>query len=193
MADNDCTQTNGTRRGHTVAQGIRLHGKSLQARVKVAGRTALRSFAVETPLRDIERWRQIARGQLLDDGRFDEDTAAYYGRNLLTAVQTLPPIGTHPQAFVYFIQAGPYLKIGVARNPFERMADLQTSHPEDLRLVGAILCLTPHAVEGALHRRFLDRRKRGEWFALDVRLVAFVQDVQAGRIQESDCVRKQPT
>jgi hypothetical protein len=192
MADIDSTDPVIPKRSawRPVAEGIRRTGRSFQARVKVHRRTACRSFPIDTPLPEIERWRQIARGQLLDDGRFDENTSAHYRRNLLPLVEALPAIGIHPQAFVYAIQAGSFIKIGIARNPFERLADIQTAHPEDLRLVAALPCLTPRAVEGALHRLFVNRRKRGEWFALDVKLCAFLRDMRDGRITEADLLSR---
>src|SRR4051812_12804539 len=66
---------------------------------------------------------------------------------------------------VYFIQqgwSGP-VKIGVARSPQRRMAELQTASPYVLRLLGVV----PHGgtpLEGELHQRHAVDRLYGEWF-----------------------------
>jgi hypothetical protein len=65
---------------------------------------------------------------------------------------------------VYFIQAGEGgpVKIGFANNPYERVAGLQTGHPEVLRL--RAIMPGSAADEAALHQRFSGTRIRGEWF-----------------------------
>lgn len=136
----------------------------------------------------IQRWREIARGKLLDDGRFDATEHDRYAHNLLPALENLPPIEPN-QCYLYFIQAGPFVKVGFSRNPMGRMADLQTSHPNDLQLVAAMACGRASITESAVHRRFLHRRARGEWFALDVELAAFIADVRAQRVSEDTLAR----
>lgn len=66
--------------------------------------------------------------------------------------------------WLYFIQAGSGpVKIGVARNPIERIATLQTAHYERLRILGCMW--SSRSYEGHLHRRFAAHRVSGEWFA----------------------------
>ncbi len=62
----------------------------------------------------------------------------------------------------YFIQSGSAgaIKIGISGDPRRRMADLQTAHPEKLRLLGIL----EGDCERELHKRFKDHRKEGEWF-----------------------------
>lgn len=65
---------------------------------------------------------------------------------------------------VYMIQAGKGgpVKIGVGYNPKARLAGIQTSHYETLRIIrlfdGGI------GEERALHARYASLRMRGEWF-----------------------------
>lgn len=66
--------------------------------------------------------------------------------------------------FVYFIQAGEDgpIKIGVATEPFKRLAELQTGNPARLRIVAIVEGDT--GMERALHDRFAEHRLEGEWF-----------------------------
>lgn len=69
--------------------------------------------------------------------------------------------------FVYFLGIGdPYLthvKVGFTRkNPFARMAGLQTGCPFRMRMVGFVF--GNEAMEAELHDVLRDSRKEGEWF-----------------------------
>jgi hypothetical protein len=78
--------------------------------------------------------------------------------------------------FVYFIktQARPAMvKIGKAKDPTERLADMQTGCPYDLVLIGVIKCRSDmHArgVEQRFHHLFRFSRVRGEWFRYSHRI-----------------------
>ncbi len=64
----------------------------------------------------------------------------------------------------YFIQAvvGGPVKIGQSENPWSRVKELQTANSDILHIVH-LSSLT----ESALHTRFKNNRKRGEWFYPD--------------------------
>jgi hypothetical protein len=85
-------------------------------------------------------------------------------------------------SWVYFIQqrceceSAP-IKIGVAKDPFARLASLQTGSPHQLEIVGLID--GDWAVEKEMHRRFADARMEGEWFRPSTALVEFVQSLSA--------------
>ena len=69
--------------------------------------------------------------------------------------------------FVYFIVIGdPYLthvKVGFTRkNPFARMANLQTGCPFKMRMLGYVF--GNEAMEAELHDVLENYRKEGEWF-----------------------------
>ena len=71
--------------------------------------------------------------------------------------------------FVYLIQAGRKgpIKIGVARNVNARMCILQTGNHKELRLIvklGPFTEYYAYKIEGLLHKKFSNRRIRGEWF-----------------------------
>lgn len=65
---------------------------------------------------------------------------------------------------IYAIQAGEGgpVKIGVARNPWARLMDLQIGNAETLRVVEAIEA--PDGNEWLLHNRLKEHSIRGEWF-----------------------------
>lgn len=70
-------------------------------------------------------------------------------------------------AFVYVLQAGAAVKIGVAVNIGARLAALQSGNPLPIAIVGRRkFSSSTDALfaERELHRRFADQRAAGEWF-----------------------------
>jgi len=67
---------------------------------------------------------------------------------------------------LYFIQSvtGGPVKIGVARNPEERLKQHQTGSPFPLRIIKTIKRVSPK-YESELHKRFSSFRLHGEWFS----------------------------
>lgn len=81
--------------------------------------------------------------------------------HLLRSGEMKAPLGTR---YVYFIAAiGGPIKIGLAKVPQERLKDLQTSHPKELRLLAWVIA--DEGKEKEYHLRFADHRLSGEWFA----------------------------
>ncbi len=68
------------------------------------------------------------------------------------------------------------VKIGVAVDPYERLAKLQTANPEDLRFLGYLASESPLQLEAELHRRFRDSHIRGEWFDWSDEILAFAEN-----------------
>lgn len=66
------------------------------------------------------------------------------------------------RGFVYFIGCGEFIKIGFSSRPLDRLRELQTSHPDELEILGTIK--GTRKLEFRLHKRFADLRERGEWF-----------------------------
>lgn len=82
---------------------------------------------------------------------------------------------------IYFVQAGTSgpIKIGYTAGPVSRrLAALQTSHPDRLRLLAEIE--GDRAVEAGLHRRFVAHRRQGEWFAPHPELIEFISVLRPG-------------
>ncbi len=95
------------------------------------------------------------------------------------AVAALTP---HDTAGVYVIQCVPgMVKIGRAHNIAERMRELQTGCPFELKLL-AVLSTNPDD-ESSLHRRFARDRRHGEWFALSPELADAIHTARKGNNQ----------
>lgn len=91
--------------------------------------------------------------------------------HIVSAIAALTDLLQHRRAHkprtptTYLIAAddSPLVKIGyTGGDPMKRLAGLQTGQPATLRLVR----FWPGDYERALHRRFAQHRKRGEWFDL---------------------------
>lgn len=63
---------------------------------------------------------------------------------------------------VYFVRAGDYVKIGLAKDPEKRLVDLQVSNAEYLDLVHIIP--GGRELESYYHEAFKHHHVRGEWF-----------------------------
>jgi hypothetical protein len=78
---------------------------------------------------------------------------------------TFSPIDPPDTAGVYAIECvNGYVKIGRARSISQRMHELQTGCPFELKLL-AILSTDPND-ESAFHKRFAADRRHGEWFVM---------------------------
>jgi hypothetical protein len=90
------------------------------------------------------------------------------------AVTEIDPFSDHP-GYVYFVQGGPFIKIGWSLLLQNRIAALQTGNPYKLELLGAI----PGSIdtEREIHERFKKYRAQGEWFADCKELQDFVRTV----------------
>lgn len=78
---------------------------------------------------------------------------------------------------VYFIRCGSWVKIGAAKNAYERFCHTQVHNPIQLELVGVID--GEFVEEAALHRRFRKHRGRGEWFHISGELEQFLEKLRA--------------
>lgn len=72
--------------------------------------------------------------------------------------------------FLYFINAGPFTKIGLATNPDKRVQELQVGCPikiQKFRLFYAGEEDLAFLLERRLHKFFESKHSSGEWFVLD--------------------------
>jgi hypothetical protein len=80
--------------------------------------------------------------------------------------------------YVYFLQAGPLVKIGRAVDVEDRVRRLQTMHPGPLQVVAAV---PAHAsLETAIQNRFRHLRRNGEWYVLEPELDQFIDRLRTG-------------
>lgn len=122
--------------------------------------------------------------EFLRNNPFDRDGQPLYrlaGRTKLLAEDALThlardfeddPIKT---GHIYFVAAGDAIKIGFTRELKSRIASLQTSAVESLKLLGTIEGTLFE--ERKLHERFAQHRVRGEWFKSSPDLLAFIERV----------------
>jgi len=70
---------------------------------------------------------------------------------------------------VYLIRGnnGKY-KIGIAKNPKERIRQLQTGNSDQLKIIETYESDNASTIEFALHSQYSHVRKTGEWFDLSI-------------------------
>lgn len=97
--------------------------------------------------------------------------------------KTAPPKTPRPrQSKIYFCQAGGPdgpVKIGITVEVAGRLGSLKTGHHDELRLLALVNGTVKD--EKALHRRFAEYRKRGEWFEFGPRLKKYVESLPKPR------------
>jgi predicted GIY-YIG superfamily endonuclease len=90
--------------------------------------------------------------------------------------------------YIYFIQSGyGAIKVGMAKNPEKRLANMQTSIPKSLRLLAAIPLpdrKSARALERELHDLFKDERIRGEWFNRRIVKKGKMKEVFGGTLKQ---------
>ena len=76
---------------------------------------------------------------------------------------------------LYFIQEGTRgnIKIGVSKEPLDRLDALQTGNSSALRLI--FMCnMKNSSVENDIHKIFRNSKIRREWFSPDVEILRFI-------------------
>jgi len=80
--------------------------------------------------------------------------------------------------FVYLMQSGNgYYKIGMSKNPRNRLDDLRRQFPVQIGVVHKIYCKDYRKVEGFLHRKYSSKRAENEWFTLDDEDVEWIKSL----------------
>ena len=83
------------------------------------------------------------------------------------------------RGFVYLLRADNRLyKIGRSKAINERIKQLEIKLPYELELVAFIVVGDMYKVERWLHRKFADKRKRGEWFELEEVDIEFIKAME---------------
>ena len=83
------------------------------------------------------------------------------------------------RSFVYFARAGNKVKIGVSKNPQQRLGSIKTGSSNKVR----IYYVTPGdmALERDLHRLFAADRVNGEWFIYSSQIRGWIEADEAKR------------
>jgi Meiotically Up-regulated Gene 113 (MUG113) protein len=163
MVRSDATRTR-------IERGIRKDRYGYEAYVKAGGQPQrTRRFPPDTSLPTMRRWRAEVRVALGHVGR----------QRSFVPIACPPKKSLDGWCYVYVLQDGDHVKIGRTCDPELRLADLQTAHHRPLTLVCAVPAHA--ALERAIHDRFAHLKQKGEWFALDAALTAFIDAMAAGR------------
>ena len=98
-------------------------------------------------------------------------------------------------SWIYFVESAGCYKIGVATDVQDRLSQIRTHNPHDVRLVAKVKVQnnTVGHVEKALHSYYQPALIRGEWFDLNPREVAgfkLIDSVDAERLDQ--IVKSQP-
>lgn len=69
--------------------------------------------------------------------------------------------------YVYIMKCANYYKIGYSKNPQNRRSTIQTHNPLDVKICALLKTESFIDVEKDLHKYFITKRSRGEWFELE--------------------------
>ena len=90
--------------------------------------------------------------------------------------------------YVYFIQSGyGAIKVGIAKSPEKRMANMQVSIPKPLRLIAKFPMpdrQSARNLEKDLHEAFADEHIRGEWFNRRIVRIGRMKKLFGGTLKE---------
>lgn len=96
---------------------------------------------------------------------------------LITRLKIEGPYQTESSAnYLYLIRKGNSndYKIGISKNPDDRLGALQTSSADKLNLVAYCAHNNAYEVEKAIHNILKDCRITGEWFNLDEEMLVYL-------------------
>ncbi|GAB5505926.1 MAG: hypothetical protein Rhirs2KO_10890 [Rhizobiaceae bacterium] len=129
-----------------------------------------RRGASMSPRTILARWRMHELAEALAEyaDRNNEPTVAALARLYQPKGKQPQPTGSMSEAigYVYMQKHGPDYKIGYTTSLNKRGRQIQLELPREVELVHSILTDDPSGVEAYWHRRFAERRTRGEWFKL---------------------------
>ncbi len=89
--------------------------------------------------------------------------------------------------WVYFIRCEDFIKIGWAKYPLKRMADMQVCNPFPMTLLGVLGPGPMVEIESYVQQEFKEFRARGEWFRYAGKLKEFLDDGGA-RPYDPECI-----
>lgn len=121
---------------------------------------------------------------LINNGYIEKDifTGAYriqpvelFGTKIDPTNRTVSKV----DSFVYLMKIidTPYYKIGIARDPGERIKAFRTQMPLDIDVIYTFFSSDARLAEVYLHLKFVSKRYRGEWFKLSDDDISFVKSI----------------
>lgn len=79
--------------------------------------------------------------------------------------------------YVYLIKSDSYYKIGVSQDVRQRIKQLGTLPPFDIKLICTIRTDSAYNLESQLHEQFEEKRVNGEWFELEDNDVEYIKEL----------------
>lgn len=83
------------------------------------------------------------------------------------------------KSYIYFVQSGNAVKIGISCDPKMRLKSMATSHHGKLILLATMP--GNRSREAALHRKFKTHRIKGEWFQLVPAIIKYIASIKKRR------------
>jgi hypothetical protein len=71
--------------------------------------------------------------------------------------------------YVYMLKAGKFYKVGRSNSIDRRSKELKIQLPEEAEKIHVITTDDPVGIEAYWHKRFVEKRKNGEWFELNTK------------------------
>ena len=96
---------------------------------------------------------------------------------------------------IYLIKSAGRIKIGFSKNPWKRYRQLCTGCPDPMALVLTYYCDDAPRLERKLHKRFSDKRDKGEWFTASMKEIvhAIADEIQdSGFLPFEDSPNEEP-
>lgn len=85
--------------------------------------------------------------------------------------------------FIYFLRAGPFVKIGHSKVWKTRRAQMQVGSPYDI--IPILVLIGQPALERELHRKFKSDHYRGEWFHMSESISRYVRERRADSVVQA--------
>lgn len=117
-----------------------------------------------------------ADGRYADKYTISHAYRALGPRGVMAGRRRLPEGAKTTRGYIYFALAekAGSVKIGYSAKPWKRMGTLSTSNHEELQCIFTMRGTTRQ--EKALHRKFAEFRKRGEWFEYSQPIKQFIAE-----------------
>lgn len=109
----------------------------------------------------------------------DAETSKLWAEALGYLLIDISPVEYHKGGWVYFIQSGEFVKIGISQDVTKRLQTLQTASPYPMKVIKKLAVPYPASAEFRLHRYYADRRRAGEWFALTADDIANIMEFES--------------